>query len=101
MSTGQKSNIHVNWEAYETQLAEGKGHVKFGLGVGAFGALSLAVIGTTCPLCFVVAPAMVGVGAWKARRAKIALKERDENTHAENLPEDPRHPPEDPRDGNL
>lgn len=79
MSANKSANLQINWDAYETQLAEGKGHVKFGLGVGAVGAISLAVIGTTCPLCFVVAPAMVGVGAWKAQRAKAALKTRDES----------------------
>ena len=67
--------LQINWEAYEDQLDEGKGNIKFGLGVGAFGAGSLALIGTTCPLCFFVAPAMVGVGLWKAHRAKQKLAE--------------------------
>ena len=63
--------IQVNWDSFERekQLEEGKGHIKFGVGVGLAGAASLALIGTTCPLCFVVAPAMVGLGVWKRHRA--------------------------------
>lgn len=65
--------VQINWpETSESDelLEEGTRNVKFGLGVGAFGAGSLALIGATCPLCFVVAPAMVGVGLWKRRKAK-------------------------------
>lgn len=61
--------IEINWDHWEEQKKEGEGHIKFGVGVGAFGAVSLAVLGATCPLCFFVAPAMVGVGAVKRRRA--------------------------------
>ncbi len=67
----------INWEAYEEQLAEGKRNVKFGVGVGVVSAASLALIGTTCPMCVFVAPAMVGVGLWKTRQAKKKLAERD------------------------
>ena len=67
--------IELNWEHYEEQKKEGEGHIKFGVGVGAFGAASLAVLGATCPLCFVVAPAMIGVGALKRQRAIRDLEE--------------------------
>lgn len=77
MSDEMKPDVQVNWDAYEDQLAEGKRNVKFGLGVGAVSAASLALIGTTCPLCFFVAPAMVGVGMWKSRQAKKELAKRD------------------------
>lgn len=73
-----EDTLHVNWDSYEDQLAEGKRNVKFGIGVGAFGAGSLALIGATCPLCFFVAPAMVGVGLWKSHKAKQKLAERGE-----------------------
>lgn len=71
--------IEINWEEWEEQKKEGEGHIKFGVGVGAFGAGSLALLGATCPLCFFVAPAMVGVGVWKRRRAAQKLSERDES----------------------
>ncbi len=67
----------VNWEHWQAQKKEGEGHIKFGAGVGIFGAASLAVIGATCPLCFFVAPAMVGVGIVKRERAKRAMREGD------------------------
>ena len=69
--------IEVNWEHWEQQKKEGEGHIKFGIGVGAFGATSLALIGATCPLCFFVAPAMVGVGVWKRHQAKKQLCQRE------------------------
>lgn len=67
--------IEVNWDYWNAQKKEGEGHIKFGIGVGAFGAGSLALIGATCPLCFFVAPAMVGVGIWKRHNAKCKLAE--------------------------
>lgn len=60
-------------EKHEVDLKEGVGHVKFGVGVGAASAASLLLIGTTCPLCFFVAPAMVAVGLHKRHKAKKAL----------------------------
>ncbi len=60
-------------DKHEVDLKEGVGHVKFGVGVGAASAASLLLIGTTCPLCFFVAPAMVAVGLHKRHKAKKAL----------------------------
>jgi hypothetical protein len=72
-----EKTIEVNWndaaDDHEEMLEEGKRNVKMGVGVGVFGAGSLALIGATCPLCFFVAPAMVGVGMWKTRKAKQAM----------------------------
>jgi uncharacterized membrane protein YgdD (TMEM256/DUF423 family) len=69
-----ENTFGIKWKAdptdNEEMLEEGKRNVKVGVGLGAFGAGSLALIGTTCPLCFFVAPAMVGVGMWKTRKAK-------------------------------
>ncbi len=64
-------SIEVNWDDYNRrkQHEEGTGHIKFGVGVGIAGAASMALIGATCPLCFFVAPAMVGLGVWKRRQA--------------------------------
>lgn len=69
--------IECDEEHWEKQKEEGEGHIKFGVGVGVFGAGSLAIIGVTCPLCFFVAPAMVGVGFVKRQRAKKALDRGD------------------------
>lgn len=67
----------VDWSSHEEQLEEGKRNIKFGFGIGAFGAGSLALIGATCPLCFFVAPALVGVGVWKSRDAKKKMEACD------------------------
>lgn len=67
--------IEINWEHWEEQKKEGEGHIKFGVGVGAFGAGSLALIGATCPLCFFVAPAMVGIGLVKRYQAVRQLRD--------------------------
>jgi hypothetical protein len=49
-----------------------------GLGVGVFGAVSGALLGAVCPLCIVVAPALVGAGIYEhvgaSRRAKRARR---------------------------
>lgn len=39
-----------------------------GAGIGVVGTTSALVAGATCPLCFVLAPALLGVGAWKRYR---------------------------------
>jgi hypothetical protein len=50
--------------------AEGKELIGMGLGIGAFGIVSTALIGATCPLCVVAAPTLVGAGLYKRWRAK-------------------------------
>lgn len=82
--------IEINWEHWEEQKKEGEGHIKFGVGVGAFGAGSLALIGATCPLCFFVAPAMVGVGIWKRQQAKKQLAQCELPDAATDDPTGPR-----------
>ena len=72
--TSKKDTKQVREEC-EAQFKEGTGHVKFGVGVGAVSAASLLLIGTTCPLCYFVAPAMVAVGVKKRRDAKKKLAE--------------------------
>ncbi|QED29160.1 hypothetical protein FRD01_18315 [Microvenator marinus] len=68
------NNDDAKREELETQLKEGTGHVKFGVGVGAVSAASLLILGTTCPLCYFVAPAMVAAGVHKRRKAKQELE---------------------------
>ena len=41
-----------------------------GAGVGALGAASAAITGAVCPLCFFIAPGLVGYGAFKRWKAK-------------------------------
>lgn len=54
------------------ERAEANQLMGMGLGLGAFGAVSALTLGATCPLCVVVAPAMVGLGLYKRLRHKPA-----------------------------
>ena len=58
-------------EACAAEAREGTRLMVSGVGLGAIGAASAAVLGATCPVCVVGAPALVGWGAyrrWRARR---------------------------------
>ncbi len=47
-----------------------KEHTIAGGAVGAAGVGSLAVLGVTCPLCVVAAPALICSGAWNAYKSR-------------------------------
>ena len=49
--------------------------IGLGVGVGAFGVIGATVSGAVCPLCLVVAPALVGYGVY--RRIKKGEKEHE------------------------
>lgn len=53
---------------------EGNQLLGLGLGVGAWGAASGMLLGAVCPVCLVVAPALVGLGLarrWQATRGPV------------------------------
>lgn len=58
--------------ASNDERAEANQLMGMGLGLGAFGAVSALTLGAACPLCVVVAPAMVGLGLYKRLRRKPA-----------------------------
>jgi hypothetical protein len=49
----------------EAERAEGNRLMVTGVALGAVGAASAVLLGATCPLCVVGAPALVGWGAYK------------------------------------
>jgi hypothetical protein len=52
-------------------LTKSKEYLGMGVGIGAVGLASAALLGATCPLCVVAAPAFIGLGVvkrWQARR---------------------------------
>jgi hypothetical protein len=61
---------HQAQEATATERKDANAMILTGVGIGAFGAVSAAVIGATCPLCVVAAPALVGWGVFKRVRAR-------------------------------
>jgi len=52
-------------EARAEQRSEANTAILTGAGLGAWGAFSAAALGAVCPLCVVVAPALLGYGAYK------------------------------------
>lgn len=49
-----------------------------GASVGVLGAASAVLAGAVCPLCFFVAPGLIGVGAYKRAKASKKLQEIDQ-----------------------
>lgn len=54
----------------EAELRDANACMAIGVGVGALGAGAAALAGAVCPLCIVIAPALVGAGALKRYRLK-------------------------------
>ena len=59
----------------EEKLKDGNTCIGLGVGVGTLGAGTGLLIGATCPLCYFVAPALVGMGLVERRKAKKELAE--------------------------
>ncbi|MBL8814901.1 MAG: hypothetical protein JNL58_02640 [Planctomyces sp.] len=45
-----------------------------GVGLGTIGTASALLIGATCPICVVMAPALIGMGLLKGYAAKKKLR---------------------------
>lgn len=54
-------------------LSEANQCIALGVGVGGLGTAASLALGATCPLCFVVAPALVGAGVVR----RVAVKRRN------------------------
>lgn len=61
----------------DTQRKEANTCIGLGIGVGALGAAGAAVSSAVCPLCVVIAPALIGWGVFK--RATIAKEPNGES----------------------
>ena len=61
----------------ERERAEANELMKSGFAVAALGVLGAAV-GSACPLCVVVAPTLVGAGAWRRWRLGKRLEDAKE-----------------------
>lgn len=55
-------------------MKNAKAALAMGAGVGAVGTASALLIGATCPICVVMAPALIGVGLFKGYSARKKLK---------------------------
>ena len=63
------------------QKAEANSCMALGAGVGALGLAAAALTGAVCPLCYFVAPGLLGVGLFQ--RQRIQRQERRHNKAAE------------------
>jgi len=52
------------------ELRQANSCLVLGAGLGAVGTATALVAGATCPLCLVLAPALIGVGVWKRYRIR-------------------------------
>ncbi|MDA0660525.1 MAG: hypothetical protein O2931_08505 [Planctomycetota bacterium] len=65
---------------HQEGLREANSCLVLGAGVGAVGTTTALLAGAICPLCFVLAPALIGVGAWKRYQIR---RQSAENSSAE------------------
>jgi len=70
MATRAKTETETGGEPERERKAEANQMIGAGLGIGAFGAASAVLLGATCPICVVAAPALIGVGVLKRLRSK-------------------------------
>lgn len=65
----------------EQEVQDANTCLALGAGLGAFGTGSALLVGATCPICVVLAPALLGVGAVKrviaSRRRRDAAEHHD------------------------
>ena len=59
-SLGAADSVNLKREKQDANTC-----MAIGAGVGALGATGAVVLGAVCPLCYVVAPGLVAIGAYK------------------------------------
>ncbi len=62
-----------------TTSETGTSNLLIGSGVGVYGAATLAATGAVCPTCLIVAPALLGYGAYQRYKSKKIQKEQSED----------------------
>jgi hypothetical protein len=71
MATDVKTEVEPgDGEPEREHKSEANQMIGAGVGIGAFGAVSALVLGATCPICVVAAPALIGAGVLKRLRSK-------------------------------
>ncbi len=70
----QSTEAENNSEQLKQELQDARSCLAMGAGVGAMGTISAVLIGATCPICVVMAPALIGMGLVKGYAAKKKLK---------------------------
>ncbi len=71
--------------SYEKGLSEGNQCMAIGAGVGGLGAAATLAFGAICPLCFFVAPALVGAGLVKRILEKRRFSKNGEGAISQDV----------------
>ena len=76
----QSTEIRNDKQQTQQQLTDAGSCIAMGAGVGTVGTASALLLGATCPICIVMAPALIGVGLVKgyAARKKLAAIRAEE-----------------------
>jgi hypothetical protein len=64
----------------QQELRDAGSCLAMGAGVGTMGTASALLLGATCPICFVAAPALIGMGLVKgytARKKRAAIRAKE------------------------
>ena len=77
------TNMPNNEQQIQQELRDAGSCLAMGAGVGTVGTASALLLGATCPICVVMAPALIGMGLVKGyvarkKRAKLFLKGTEE-----------------------
>lgn len=69
----------------DDERGEGNRLMLSGVALGAVGAASAVLLGATCPLCVVGAPALVGWGVYKRWKADRVERERPDRASSDDV----------------
>ena len=69
-------------------LSDANQCIAIGFGVGGLGTAASLVLGATCPLCFVVTPALIGTGLFQRFRTKRKIAENTASGTIQNSSSD-------------
>ena len=83
----QSTEVGNREQQIQQELRDAGSCLAMGAGVGAVGTISAVLIGATCPICVVMAPALIGMGLVKgyaARRKRAAMSTEDAKAAGQN-----------------
>ena len=74
----------------QQELRDAGSCLAMGAGVGTVGTASALLLGATCPICVVMAPALIGMGLVKgyaARKKRAAIRAKEAGAEERNYSE--------------
>lgn len=67
----------------EKELKDANTTIALGAGVGALGTSTALITGAVCPVCYVVVPALLGMGMYKRHQIKCKARNEDDEADGE------------------